>query len=620
MTGQRTATTRQCWTATAHRDAPACLLALLIATLLLVPPATRAQSIPAVSVLVDPERRMTAQEIARLGGDERFRPLPPAGLDAGFSPAAHWLLLHLPAAVGEALIVQAGTPTIDRIEWYLVRGGGVQALGMSGDTIALAERAYRHRLPAVRIDADAGGMILLARVTSEGSLRVPIEIRSERDFLRRAGAEDLFYGLYWGVLLAMIAYNGFVFAAVRAASYGWYVAYLAAVTLLQARLTGYVDQYLFPSHPTLANPVNLLAFGATLILGARFTSAFLSGTPARPILMRVVSIVQIPVAALCIAYIVMPYALAMRLMMTLAALIILVLTATMLDAWRRGARSARYILLAFAALAIGSVLYMLRAMGVVEPSWVADHALDLGTALEAVLLSFALADRIGTLDAARRLAEAELSATRRSFASQLLTAQEHERGRMAAELHDSIGQNLVVLGNRVSALRRDAAAAHGALDALSDVNRDTLERVRALAASVRPAEIDRLGLGGALSTMLDRAVAGTAIQAVSDIGVRDDAVHDKDRIHVYRIAQEAVTNALKHAGASTLSVSLRTAGDRIRLEIVDDGGGFDIGRSQEGFGSASMRERAALVGGDIQIDSRPGAGTRVALHMPTVKP
>jgi two-component system sensor histidine kinase UhpB len=175
-----------------------------------------------------------------------------------------------------------------------------------------------------------------------------------------------------------------------------------------------------------------------------------------------------------------------------------------------------------------------------------------------------------------------------------------------------------VLGNRVNALRRDGRTDDGALDALSEVNRDTLERVRTLATSVRPAEIDRLGLAGALSTMLDRAVAGTALRAVSDIGVGDDVVRDEDRIHLYRIAQEAVTNALKHAGASTLKLTLRPAGSAIRLEVADDGGGFDVARGHEGFGSASMRERAALLGGNIEIDSRPGEGTRVSLLLPAV--
>lgn len=615
MMGHPTAITAGRWIVATHRVAPLILLVLAMAALDL---ASAIAQTPIVSVLVDPDRRLTAQDVARLSTNDGFRPLPRTGLDAGFSSAAYWLRLSLPAAGGSALIMQAGAPTIDRIEWYRVAGNVTQGLGASGDTIALSDRAYPHRLPAVRVAAGTDGAILLARVTSQGALRVPVEIRDEGDFLRFAAAEDLFYGLYWGVLLAMIAYNGFVFAAVRDASYGWYVAYLAAITLLQAKLTGYADQYLWPSTPALANPVNLLAFGAALVLGARFTRAFLSGSPARPILMRAVSIAQVPVVALCVAYVVLPYSAATRLMMALAVVMIVVLTAAMIDALRRGARSARYILLAFAALAVGAVIYMLRVVGVIEPSWVADHALDLGTAFEAVLLSFALADRIGTLDAARRLAEAELSTTRRSFAAELLSTQERERGRMAAELHDAIGQNLVVLGNRVNAMRRDGEAEAATLDALIDVNRDTLARVRALAASVRPAEIDRLGLGGALSTMLDRAVAGTTIEARAEIEAADTLVRDEDRIHVYRIAQEAVTNALKHAGASSLRLSLRPAGARVRLEVADDGGGFDIRRNSEGFGSASMRERAVLVGGDIEIDSRPGAGTRIALLLPAV--
>jgi two-component system sensor histidine kinase UhpB len=302
--------------------------------------------------------------------------------------------------------------------------------------------------------------------------------------------------------------------------------------------------------------------------------------------------------------------------------VILLLIAAMAQAYRRGYRPARFILIAFAGLALGGGAFILRQLGIVGPGLPADRILDVATAGEALLLSFALADRINAIEAERRQAEAALGALERRLPGALLEAQERERQRMAAELHDAVGQNLAVVGSRLRALggRDPGGAADPALAEIAEVNRETLDQVRAIARSLHPTELDRLGLAEALKMMAKRAVVGSglalelALDPVGD-GVAGGLAAER-RIQLYRIAQEAVTNAVKHSGGRSLKLALRSAHGAISLTVADDGAGFDTGAAGATMGLATMRQRAALLGAVLAIESAPGLGTSVRLAVP----
>jgi signal transduction histidine kinase len=200
-------------------------------------------------------------------------------------------------------------------------------------------------------------------------------------------------------------------------------------------------------------------------------------------------------------------------------------------------------------------------------------------------------------------------------------AADAERGRWARELHDETLQGLG--GLRVllsSALRRDDPdVARGAMrEAISRLEQD-IENLRAIITDLRPAALDELGLRAAIEALLDRHREQSALAVESRLGI--PASRSGGRLPggletaVYRLVQEALTNVARHSGARTVVVAVGASHGELIVEVRDDGRGFDTDASAAGYGLAGIRERVALAGGTVQIDSDE-TGTALVARLP----
>jgi signal transduction histidine kinase len=209
---------------------------------------------------------------------------------------------------------------------------------------------------------------------------------------------------------------------------------------------------------------------------------------------------------------------------------------------------------------------------------------------------------------------------------QRVAAAEAERGRWARELHDETLQALGSLRLILSSSRRGgdpealAAAVEQALEQL-DLDITTL---RALITELRPAALDQLGLEPALVALIERARRG-GLEVTSEVSLAYERGDAPDRhtaeleTGVYRIVQEALTNASKHGEAPQVSVSVIENGGQVRVTVRDDGHGFDTGQTTAGFGLTGMRERVELLSGDLSVQSAPGQGTTVTASLPVTR-
>ncbi len=208
-----------------------------------------------------------------------------------------------------------------------------------------------------------------------------------------------------------------------------------------------------------------------------------------------------------------------------------------------------------------------------------------------------------------------------AFARQLIASQEHERKRIAAELHDSLGQNLLIVKNRA---QLGQIAAHNAPEFLEQFEwivssaTQSIEEVREIAQNLRPYHLDRLGLTKALEVMIEKVAATTKIRFVSELVPLDDLFSKDDAITLYRVVQESLNNILKHAQATEVRVSVERTTDSVTLTIHDNGRGFSplaAAAKPSGFGLAGMAERVRMLGGEWRIDSQQGQGTTVTIRL-----
>ncbi len=232
-----------------------------------------------------------------------------------------------------------------------------------------------------------------------------------------------------------------------------------------------------------------------------------------------------------------------------------------------------------------------------------------------------LARQAGAAIRAQRLRD-DLARSR----ERLVVAREEERRRLRRDLHDGLGPALAAIGMRAEAsaavLDDDREAARRQLDALGDEVRNALADVRRLVDGLRPPALDELGLVGAIGQQAARLDggrphepgAGSASIRVEGEPAPLPALPAAVEVAAYRIAVEAMTNAVRHAGARTCRVHV-AAGSQLTIEVVDDGRGLPDD-APAGTGLESMRERAAELGGEVAVERAPGGGTRVVARLP----
>jgi two-component system, NarL family, sensor histidine kinase UhpB len=271
-----------------------------------------------------------------------------------------------------------------------------------------------------------------------------------------------------------------------------------------------------------------------------------------------------------------------------------------------------------AALALVAVANLVLLKGVFRPlEQVARRAREIdpqrpgqrvpveGDTSEAGQLAAAINEMLGRLEAERRLS------TRRS-----LQAQERERLRVAQELHDQIGQRLTGALLQLSRVVKQSppgmvADAREAQDAV----RAALEDVRRIAIELRPEALDELGLGSALAALAERVSAQSGLRIRHRVDRALPELAEEAELVIYRIAQEALTNVARHAGAREAEVALEPRPGELILRVLDDGRGLGSGDG-DGVGLRGMRERAAMVGAELGIAARPGGGVEVRLAVP----
>ena len=226
--------------------------------------------------------------------------------------------------------------------------------------------------------------------------------------------------------------------------------------------------------------------------------------------------------------------------------------------------------------------------------------------------------RVLQLERARRTQEA--------FSKQLIESQERERKRIAAELHDSLGQSLLIIKNRAYLglnQGHDATAAREQLREISVTVSDALQEVREIAYYLRPSLLEKLGLTSILEEMLEKVATSSDINFSYEVAPLDGAFSPEAEINFFRVVQECVNNIIKHSEAAEASIVIERNAHGVRLLVEDDGKGFapddaaDGGARRNGFGLTGLAERVRMLGGGHSIHSARGAGTIITVTIKT---
>jgi PAS domain S-box-containing protein len=212
----------------------------------------------------------------------------------------------------------------------------------------------------------------------------------------------------------------------------------------------------------------------------------------------------------------------------------------------------------------------------------------------------------------------------RSLSSELVLTEERQRRKIATELHDRIGQNLAITKIKLGELRESYPSnlVAGQLSKIHEIVNQTIQDTRSLTFEISPPVLYELGLKPALESLIDQIQEQHKIRIKFSDDGQPESLDDGNRVIFYRAVRELLFNIVKHACAQNVAVSIRRMDDSIQIGIEDDGVGFDISQfyprmnQAKGFGLFSIRERFSHLGGRVEIQSKPGEGTRVILLLP----
>jgi len=215
----------------------------------------------------------------------------------------------------------------------------------------------------------------------------------------------------------------------------------------------------------------------------------------------------------------------------------------------------------------------------------------------------------------------QLNEAKTLFTQQLIENQEQERKRIAVELHDSIGQNLIVIRNRAllglnTPEKQDRLIAQ--MEEISESAADSITEVRRISQNLHPYQIEHLGLTTAIETMIETTAEASVIEFEKEIDSLDEVMPKDAEINLYRIVQESLNNILKHSEATKAKVIVRKDDNLLRVLIEDNGKGFNteyLSNAKDGLGLTGIRERAKMLGAKFEISSIPNQGTTVSLKI-----
>ena len=223
------------------------------------------------------------------------------------------------------------------------------------------------------------------------------------------------------------------------------------------------------------------------------------------------------------------------------------------------------------------------------------------------------------------IAVGHASSIDRARLQQSIESAERERSRWARELHDETLQGLGALRVSLSSVLRTGSGYEAAVSGAVAQLTEEISKLRALIVDLRPASLDEIGLQSALETLIERTRTRSGIEIDTVIALAWEAGAEDERLDlrveeaIYRVVQEALTNAVKHAHAEQAVVKVVERAREVTLTVSDDGRGFEPKTARAGFGLSGIRERAEILGGTVDIDSTPGAGTTVSGAFPALR-
>ncbi len=528
-------------------------------------------------------------------------------LKFGLSNSTFWVRVDVHELANRRLMLRNCYGPIDLLSIYINRDG-TWSSETTGSNYVFASREVRHPCYVFNLSNSSENHFFI-KAASDGAINIPVDVLEADTFWQWEQDTQLLRGAYIAFLGALFAYNFLLFLILRERAYLYYCGYLLGMNLFLGTMNGLTKMYLWPNATWWGGHAAVTCIAIAVACGMKFTSMLARAEDFAPLLYRVINAVA-PLFVMVIAAQIYHGAFGTIALGIYVSLALVLITAAIVAGVYRSYPPAKVLLLTIVIMAPSAWIYYAQVLGMLKAGWLSDNILYITSALEALILSFALAYRIKILNQEVEQNQQFIIKTKSDFTRSLLQSVDNERRSIARELHDSIGQALLVAKHLVNRISSDEERRHTVAH-IQNLITDT----RNLARNMHPQQIDILGFETALQTMLSETLNPAGISTHFDITGAELKLSNEVLVHLYRIAQEFASNILKHSDASQVVCHLHQDQHYLTLSIQDNGIGMSKG-VRTGLGLLNMRERAETIDADFKIVNNSGSGCRLELKVP----
>ncbi|MCC1495512.1 hybrid sensor histidine kinase/response regulator [Alcanivorax sp. 1008] len=572
-----------------------------------------------------------------------WQPATQRTVNRGFTNQTCWLRLQIDGRQLDqsdwSLVINY--PLLNNVNLFIRKDDALLQTFTAGLSQPFDQRPVLRRKPTFPLDLDRNGITtILMSIQSDHSIQVPLRLWRNDALQSWQANSDQLQALFYGAMLVMMAYHFFLFLSVREPVYLYYVGWTASLTLLQAALQGHAQQYLWPTIGWLGGHVLTLLLPLIVLIGSRFTISFLELPDRRASLANLLRMHGHIAVALVLLVPFVPTVwllpLDMLLILSFDLSVLFVASQRLFDR----DPDARYFATAWICLLSGGLLITLNKFGIISRTPLTENLLQIGTVLDVMLLSMALAARINRLKAdqleAQRL-RTEMEVLRAGSRSQaknefLVTMSHHIRTPMQGIL--GIADLLRHSDVSTERQRQYAGTIYNSTHSLIGVLNDLLDhsRIETGRLSLTPGEVRPEELVSDVIGLFISAAAEKKLPIYSYIDSRVPALIITDAVRVKQILTNLISNAIRSTdtGQISVSISLRQPADAVGnlvldCDVTDTGIGLDAAQcvtimsdapERNGLGLSVSRKLCQLLGGELRVTSSPGHGASFHFTLP----
>lgn len=351
---------------------------------------------PNMSYLEDTEGSFEMADLISAASDKIWIPFHGETLNFGYTDSVYWVKGDFVNQEPRDLefLIEIAYPVIDDIQVFIMGKDRVKTLSM-GDKKPFYDRPIEHKNFLFPVDFAAyESLTIMFRFKTTSSMQIPLNLYNERVFLEKSQGEMMGLGLYYGSMIIMILYNLFVYLSVREANYLYYVIYVTCMAVFLASLNGTSYHYLWPESIWWNDQVLVVSLCGVVLFAILFTVGFLKVKESRPKSYRVFIFFAVIAGFIILFSYKIPYKMGILSTIGLAVISIVWCMIVTLSRWMEGFSSARFYAVAWFAMLSGGVILALNKFSILPRNAFTENATQYGSALEVMLLSFALADRL----------------------------------------------------------------------------------------------------------------------------------------------------------------------------------------------------------------------------------